>query len=83
MMNGKSLAKAIAFLDRPRGEPSSKDRQCREKLYSKIDAELAQAEALVLRRRSPSARGAIRAIDRRYGWLAAPRSIDLLARSGS
>jgi hypothetical protein len=82
MMNGKSLANAIEFLDRKRSEPSPSDRQCREKLYSKIDGELAQAEALV-RRHGHSARGAIRSIDRRYGWLAAPRSLDLLARAGS
>ena len=41
-----------------------------------------EAEALV-QRDGHSARGAIRTIDRRYGWLAAPRSLDLLARVGS
>jgi hypothetical protein len=78
VMNGRSLAKAIDFLDRTRDEPSLDDRQCRQKLYSKIDGELAQAEGLV-QRRGHGARGAIRMIDRRYGWLAAPRSLDLRA----
>ena len=82
MMNGKSLARAIEFLDGPRGEPSTRDRQCRGKLYSRIDGELAKAEALV-RRHDQAARRAIRTIDRQYGWLAAPRSMDLLARAGS
>jgi dienelactone hydrolase len=79
IMNGRSLAKAIDFLDRPREQPSPGDRQCREKLYSKIDGELVRADALV-QRRGQGARGAIDAIDRRYGWLAAPRSLDLRAR---
>lgn len=82
MMNGRSLAKAIEFLDLMRREPLPRDRQCREKLYSKIDGELAQAEALV-RRHAPRAESTIRTIDRRYGWLAAPRSLALLARTGS
>ena len=82
MMNGRSLASAIEFLDRTRSEPPPSNRQCREKLYSKIDGELVQAEAMV-QRNGHSARGAIRTIDRRYGWLAAPRSLDLLARIGS
>ena len=82
MMNGRSLASAIEFLDRARTQPSPGDRQCREKLYSKIDGELARAEAL-MRRNGRSARSALRRIDRRYGWLAAPRSLALLARTGS
>ena len=81
MMNGRSLAKAIDFLDRPRDEPSPGDRQCRDRLYSKIDGELARAEALV-QRRGQGARGGVDAIDRRYGWLAAPRSLELRARAG-
>ena len=81
MMNGKSLARAIEFLDRPRSKPLPRGRQCRDKLYSKIEGDLANAEAL-LRRQDQSARRAIRTIDRRYGWLAAPRSMALLARAG-
>ena len=81
MMNGRSLAKAIDFLDRRRSKPPSKDRQCREELYSKIDDELTRAEALV-RRDGHLGRRAIRVIDRRYGWLAAPRSLVLLDRPG-
>ena len=81
IMNGRSLARAIDFLDRAREQPSPSDRQCREKLYSKIDGELARAEELV-QRRSQGARGSTAAIDRRYGWLAAPRSLDLRARVG-
>jgi hypothetical protein len=48
-------------------------------LYSKIDTELLQAEAM-LRQREKGAAAAIRAIDRRYGGLAAPRSLELRAR---
>ena len=81
IMDGRSLAKAIDFLDRPRGKPSPGDRQCRDRLYSKIAGELARAEGLV-QKRGRGARGAIDAIDRRYGWLAAPRSLDLRARVG-
>jgi dienelactone hydrolase len=78
MMNAKSLAKAIEFLDRKR-EPGS--RQCREQLYSRVDADLARAEALA-KSGDHGARAAIRAIDRRYGGLAAPRSLELRARVG-
>ena len=81
IMNGRSLANAIDFIDRTRDEPSPGDRQCRDGLYSKIDGELARAEALV-QRRGRGALGAIDAIDRRYGWLAAPRSVDLRVRAG-
>jgi dienelactone hydrolase len=81
MMNAGSLAGAIEFLDRPREEPSPEDRQCREELYSRIHAELAQAEAMV-QRGGGAARAAIRRIDRRYGRLAAPRSLELRARAG-
>ena len=79
MMNGRSLAKAIEFLDRPPEEPSPGDRQCREELYSKIDGELARAEAMA-QHGGRGARAAIRAIDERYGGLAAPRSLELRAR---
>jgi pimeloyl-ACP methyl ester carboxylesterase len=81
-MNGRSLAKAIEFLDRTREEPLPADRQCREELYSKIDGELARADAMV-QHGSRGARAAIRTIDRRYGRLAAPRSLELRARVGA
>jgi len=79
-MNGRSLAKAIEFLDR-KPEELPADRQCREELYSKIDSELAQADTM-LRRGGRGARETIRSIDRRYGRLAAPRSLELRARAG-
>ena len=79
MMNGRSLAKAIEFLDRPRDASLPADRQCRQELYSRIDAELSRAETLV-RSGDHSAREAIRDIDRRYGRLAAPRSLELRSR---
>jgi hypothetical protein len=79
MMNGKSLATSIEFLDNRGANPLPRNRQCREQLYTKIDSELARAEALA-RRRDRAALGAIEAIDRRYGSLAAPRSIELRAR---
>jgi len=82
VMSGGSLAKAIEFLDRARGELSPDDRHCREELYSKIEGELARAEAMV-QRGDRGAREALRAIDRRYGHLAAPRSLELRARAGS
>jgi pimeloyl-ACP methyl ester carboxylesterase len=80
-MNARSLAKAIAFLDRPRGELSPKGRQCREELYSEVDGELTRAAALV-EQRNRGAISALRTIDRRYGRLAAPRSLELRARAG-
>ena len=79
MMKGGSLAKAIQFLDEQR---TPGHRRCREELYSKIDAELARAEALV-QKRNRSARGPLQTIDRRYGRLAAPRSLELRARLGA
>jgi dienelactone hydrolase len=82
MMNGRSLAKAIEFLDRTREGPSPGDRQCREQLYSKIDRELERADTMV-QHGDRGARAAIRAIDRRYGQLAAPRSLELRARVGA
>ena len=81
MMNGRSLAKAFDFLDRPRDDASPRDRQCRDALYAKIDAELTQAEAMV-RRGDHGARATVEAIDRNYGGLAAPRSLELRARLG-
>lgn len=76
IMNGRSLAEAIDFLDRTREPPSPAALQCRDQLYAKIDAELLQAEALV-QQRNRGARAALDAIDRRYGGLAAPRSLEL------
>jgi dienelactone hydrolase len=81
MMDSRSLAKAIDFLDRNREGPSAGNRQCRRDLYSKIDAELARAEALA-QRGDRGAKAEIRALDRRYGGLAAPRSLELRARNG-
>lgn len=81
MMDSRSLAKAIDFLDRNRDAPSAGNRQCRAELYSRIDAELARAEAMA-QRGDRGARAAIRAIDRRYGGLAAPRSLELRAGFG-
>jgi len=82
MMNGQSLAKAIEFLDRTRASPSTADLQCRDALYSRIDAELARAEAMT-RQRAREARSVLATIDRRYGQLAAPRSLELRARIGA
>src|SRR4051794_7940753 len=82
VMSGKSLAKAIEFLDRPREPPRQGDRQCREQLYLRVDSELARAEAMV-RQGGRAARAAIRTIDGRYGQLAAPRSLELRARAGA
>ena len=81
MMDSRSLARALEFLDRNREAPSAGNRQCRAELYSRIDAELARAEAMA-QRGDRGARAAIRAIDRRYGGLAAPRSLELRARVG-
>jgi predicted esterase len=64
MMNGESLASAIKFLERARQGPSPSDRQCREELYSKIDGELARADAMVPHD-GRAARAAIRSIDSR------------------
>ena len=81
MMNGSSLGAAIEYLDRPRDPLTPEQRQCREQLYSKIDRELVLAETMALE--APGgARAAIRLIDRRYGHLAAPRSLELRARVG-
>ena len=82
MMNGQSLAKAIEFLDRTRASPSTADLQCRDALYSRIDAELARAEAMT-RQRAREARSVLATIDRRYGQLAAPRSLEVRARIGA
>lgn len=82
IMNGRSLAKAIGFLDRAREAPSPANRQCRAALYSKIDAELALAEGMI-QQKGRGARDALRSIDRRYGGLAAPRSLELRTRAGS
>lgn len=81
IMSGSSLAKAIEFLDRRRVEPSPGNRRCRDELYSKIDGELARAETLV-QRGDRGAHGSLRTIDRRYGHLAAPRSLELRTRGG-
>lgn len=81
MMDSRSLAKAIDFLDRDRDALSAGDRRCRFELYSKVDGELARAEALA-GQGDRGARAAIGAIDRRYGGLAAPCSLELRARVG-
>ncbi|QIL02943.1 hypothetical protein G7078_09220 [Sphingomonas sinipercae] len=75
VMSGRSLDKAIAFLDRPR-EPGAQLRRCRDALYARIDGELESAEALA-QKRPNAAREMLRKIDRRYGGLAAPRSLQL------
>jgi predicted esterase len=80
VMSGRSLDRAIDFLDRPREAPSPGNRQCRAQLYSRIDAELARAGGMA-QQRSRGALDALRSIDRRYGGLAAPRSLELRARA--
>lgn len=81
LLGGRSLAKALDVLDRPREATSPKQRQCRSELYAKIDREVARAEDLA-RRHPAEARTAIRSIDRRYGGLAAPGSLEIRSRIG-
>jgi pimeloyl-ACP methyl ester carboxylesterase len=72
MMGGRSLAKAIDFLDREREPPSAANLQCRDAL--KEQATRASEESKGLARAGDArAEDASAAADRKFGWLAFPR----------
>jgi hypothetical protein len=77
-----ALDHALDALTHPRTPDPDKLAACRAGLEKKVTAELDQAQALIGRGRRPEARILLEKIDRRFGGLAAPRSVALLNEAG-
>jgi pimeloyl-ACP methyl ester carboxylesterase len=74
-----ALARALKTLDAPAHIDSAKLAACRANLDRQIDAGLGRVAALVAAGQRDQARSRLADIDRRFGGLAAPRSVALSA----
>ena len=82
-MDDAALAEAIGQLDHPKPVDPAKLTACRAAQDGRITAALDQVRADLAAGRPDAARGALIALDRRYGGLAAPASVDLWRASQS
>jgi predicted esterase len=78
LMDGRSLEKALDYLQRAPGAREPVNRQCRDTFVAKVEADLARVKKAT-EAGDGSAKGSLRALDREFGWLAAPRSMQLRA----
>jgi Esterase PHB depolymerase len=77
-----ALDHALDALTHPRPPDPGKLAACRAGLETKVTAELDQAQALIARGHRPEAQKLLEKIDRRFGGLAAPRSVELSGEAG-
>lgn len=70
---------ALDALLEPTARPAS-DEECHARLQRRIDAALARVGTLLVDGRLARAKEELGALDAEYGWLAAPRSVELMAR---
>jgi pimeloyl-ACP methyl ester carboxylesterase len=83
IMDGSALAEALGQLDRRAPSDPARLAACRAGLDAKVAAALDQTRAQLAAGHADAARGALLALDRRYGGLAAPASVDLWRASGA
>jgi hypothetical protein len=72
-----ALARALGALDRPARPDPGRLAACRSGLEAKLAAAFAQAQSLIAGGRRDEAKKLLIKTDRRFGGLAAPRSLDL------
>ncbi len=82
---GHGLPRAVGFgkaLEAllPPGRPAEDAAQCNARLQARIDAELAGVDRSARAGRQAQARKRLLALDAHYGWLAAPGSVESMAR---
>lgn len=77
-----ALARALDALAKPARPDPKRLAACRARMEKDLAAKLAQAEALIAGGKRDEARKRLIEIDRRFGGLAAPRSIELAAKAG-
>lgn len=73
------FSKAMDALLEPVGRPAN-DEECHARLQQRVDAALARVGTLLADGRLAQAREELGRLDAQYGWLAAPRSVELMAR---
>jgi len=78
-----ALAKALAALDRPPPRDEAKLAACQAKYGREMDERLARAAALKAAGKDGEAHRLLVEIDRRFGGLAAPQSVDLATQARS
>ena len=76
-MDNSALAEAIGQLEHPKPVDPVKLAACRATMDARIAAGLDQARAQLAAGHADAARSALLALDRRYGGLAAPASVEL------
>jgi len=71
------LARALSALSAGTLAPSAKLEECRSAIASELEAKLAEAQAAMTSANRSAARELLRKIDRQFGGLAAPRSVEM------
>jgi pimeloyl-ACP methyl ester carboxylesterase len=79
-LDASSLDRALDLLDERSPTDPAKLAQCNSRLQAELDAQLSDASATIERGDRDGARARLKAIDARYGGLAAPRIFDLDAK---
>ena len=75
--DGRGLSRALKLLLTPPAPDAEKLGACRAGIEKELTAEIAQVEALKAAGKTDDARALLGKIDRRFGGLAAPRSVEL------
>jgi dienelactone hydrolase len=73
----EALSRALEALQKPRALDAGKLARCRADIGRSLDAELRKAQALIDAGKRADGEKALIDIDRRFGGLAAPRSVDM------
>lgn len=77
IMPAAALARALDFLNGPRSPASPTDDPCAQRISAAIEGELDGVQQMVARGELAAAKGRLGKIDRRWGGLAAPRSVEI------
>ena len=80
LMDANALDGALSALERPPGVEAGRLSECNARLERELSAQVALAEAALVRGDRDGARELIRQLDGRYGGLAAPAVLELDAR---
>lgn len=80
LMSPEAFGQALAQLLNPTASDPARLAACRSRLQRRLDEELARAQGLVSDGRRASARKLLLSIDRHFGGLAAPRTLQLARR---
>jgi hypothetical protein len=75
--SGAALARALAALETPASQRPAKLEACRAAVDRRLTRQLDAVQALAAQGERPQARRRLEALDREFGGLAAPRSVEL------